>query len=103
MDESIVSLIAQAEKEAASRKEAAELQAAQIVAAAEKKSMEIAKESEAALKALREQTLQNTEEQASQEYRIALDKARSEAKDYADAILSRADNAVLEIVGRILK
>ena len=104
MEENIIDFIAQAEREAASKKDAAEKNAAEIVAAAERRATEIAKQSEGELKRLREDTLRGAEERASSEYRASLDESRAQAAAYADAALKQySDEAVSEIVGRLLK
>ena len=104
MEENIIGFIAEAEEKAASKKNAAESKAAEIVAAAEKRAGEIAKESEGALKRLREDALRGAEERAVTEYRAALEESRADAAAYADKILSaNSDEAVAEIVGRLIK
>lgn len=104
MEENIIAFIAEAEREAASKKDAAERKAAEIAAAAEKRATELARESEAQLKRLREETLRGAEERADSEYRVTLEKSRADAAAYADKILSlHSDEAASEIVGRLLK
>ena len=104
VEENIIGFIAEAEQEAALKKDAAEQSAAEIVAAAEKRATELARESEAELKRLREETLRGAEERAVTAYRATLEKSRADAAAYADKILSaNSDEAVSEIVGRLLK
>lgn len=103
MEENIIGMIAKAEEEAAARKAAAQLRAAEIVAEAEKGASQYAKESAQAIKQLREQSLRAAEERATSEYDAVLKNRRVMAKQYADTVLGRADEYVTEIVGRLTK
>ena len=103
MEENIIGLIAEAEKDAAAKKAEAEETALTIVAAAEKQAQEILKNSEAECAAYRENALKCAAEQAQSDYEKALNDSRQQAKEYADGLLARSDNFVLDIVGRLTK
>ncbi len=103
MEQTIIGMIAEAERAAAARKEEAQSGAAQTIAEAEARASEIAKQSAASLRRLREETLERAEDEASSAYQSAIGQARREAAAYADGILASAETSVYEIVGRLTK
>lgn len=103
MEENIIGLIAEAEERAAAKKAQALSEAAEIVAAAERNAQEIAKRSSAECAALREEIIKCAEEKAALDYHKAIEESSAEAKAYADSHLERAQNFVLDIVGRLTK
>lgn len=103
MEENIIGLIAEAEERAAAKKAQALSEAAEIVAAAERDAQEVAKRSAAECAALREEMINCAEEKAASNYKNAIEESSSEAKAYADSHLARAENFVLDIVGRLTK
>ena len=103
MEENIIGLIKKAEEQAAARKAQAQLDAAEIVTAAEKASAEMSKASEENTKVYIEQSLKEAEARADEDYLVALQKSRESAEQAATELLEYADIYVTEIVGRLTK
>ena len=103
MENNIISLIAEAESTAATKKSQALSESAQIVAAAEKEAQEIAKRSALECAQLREEMIKCAEEKAASDYDRAISDSTAKAKAYADSKLASAENFVLEIVRRLAK
>lgn len=103
MEENIISLIAETEKKALDIREGARSRAAEIVTAAEKEAMEIAKNSENECAALTGKIVAQAKRDADAAYEETLKKQRAEAAAYADGVLERVESEVAAIVGRIVK
>ena len=103
MENDIINMIAEAEREAAEQKSQAAERAAEIVAAAEKRAAEISKSSEEEIRILGAEMLLAAENRATAEYERALAESRESAAAYAGEILAHADAHVFDIVGRLTK
>ena len=103
MEEKIIGMIAEAEREASERKARAQVRAAEIVAEAEHRALEIAKKSDAACKSYRETALKEAAESAQKEYDKSIAACRTEAEKYANGLLEGANAYVTQIVGRLTK
>ena len=103
MEENIIGLITSAERDAAARKSRAQDEAAEIITDAEKRAVEIAKNSEETCKAYREKMLKAAQKYAQASYDRTIEKSRAYAKQYADDCLNRAEPFVNEILERVTK
>lgn len=103
MDENVIGIISQAEAQAVKIKEEAQAKAAEIIAAAEKQAAEIIRSSEISCAQYRREALETAEKTAESDYAEAISRSRADAKKYADVLISRSDNYVSDIVGRIVK
>lgn len=103
MEENIVSLVAEAERQAAEIKAKAEERAQEISAQAEKSALAARRESEEACAALRREGLERAEREAEEMYKARISEGRAAAKKYTDGLTKHTDVYVTEIVGRIVK
>lgn len=103
MEENIIERIAQAEAEATERRALAQARAAEIMAEAQAEAGRIAKASEEACRACREERLKKAQEEADASYEAAIAACKQEARAYADGLLSHTEVYVVDIVGRLTK
>ena len=103
MEENIIGMIAEAESKAQARKAQAQLRATIIVSEAERTAADIARSSEEACRARKEEGIRNAESEAEAEYRKSLETAREEGAKLAEALLEHTGEYISEIVGRLTK
>ena len=102
MTEEIIKSITEAEEKAAESKRLAEVQAMQILAEAEESVARMKETSAQVCKAYKETQTKAALEEAELAYNNAMEAKKSEAKSYCENALANSENAVNEIVRRII-